>query len=468
MSLSSLKNVPEDEVPEARTEPWLELDKLIAQGNAEALIEQLDYLATGEKARAISRLSPDRQRRLFEVLPLHRAAELVDEISDAQAIQLLDALPPQRIAAIADHLPSDEQADLINRFDPDRAERILDHMRPVEATDARRLREYPEDSAGGLMVTEFLTCPQSSTVGEVIRNLADRVDEYENFDIQYLYVVSGAGTGELVGVLPFRKLVLSRSERPIADLMVRDPLHLHGDTPLAELCEFFQRHAFFGVPIIDEQGQLVGVVRRSDVSEAQAEQAHEKLRRLSGLIGGEEFRTMPFYVRSLRRMIWLTLIVMLNLISASVIGLYQSTLNEIIALAVFLPVISGMGGSSGNQAIAVSMRELTLGLVKSYEMKWVLLKELSVGVINGVLLGTSVGCIAWAWKGNPYLGLVVGGALALSNMIAVCVGGGLPLVLKRLKVDAALVAGPILMTLADACGFFFALSFATVYIQQLK
>lgn len=177
---------------------------------------------------------------------------------------------------------------------------------------------------------------------------------------------------------------------------------------------------------------------------------------------------MPIYSRSLRRMIWLSLTVVLNLVSASVIGLYQNTLNEIIALAVFLPVISGMGGSSGNQAIAVSMRELTLGLIKSYELRWVVLKELSVGVINGLLLGAAIGCIAWFWKGNFYLGLVVGAAMALSTLIAVCLGGGLPLLLKRMNIDPALVAGPILMTLADASGFFFALSFATLLLQQLR
>jgi magnesium transporter len=462
-SIESYNESTSDNVTHA--EPWLELESLIVEADKPGLVAYLEDTSTGEKARAISRLNPERQQELFTLLPSEAAAELVDEISDAQAAQLLDPLPASDVAAIADHLPSDEQADLLNCFDPDRAEVILEHMQPDESADARLLRVYPKDSAGGLMVTEFLICDESNTVGEVLSGLRDRIDEYEDYDVQYLYVVSPAQA--LTGVLPLRSLVLSRIEQRVADLMVHDPLSISVDTPLDELDDFFQRHAFFGVPVTGEQQQILGVVRRADVVEARAEWNDEKLRRFSGVLGGEEFRTMPVYLRSLRRMIWLSLTVILNLISASVIGLYQDTLNEIIALAVFLPVISGMGGSSGNQAIAVSMRELTLGLVKPHEMRWVMLKELTVGAINGVLLGTAIGCVAWLWKGNVYLGLVVGSALALSNVIAVCVGGGLPLLLQRAKVDAALVAGPVLMTLADACGFFFALSFASMLLQRL-
>lgn len=451
---------------ENQTEPWLELEQAIANGDVDSLLTFLDASSIGETARAISRLAVEQQRQLFILLPANRAADLVDKISDAQGVQLLNELPATEIAAIADHLPSDEQADLVNLFSPERAEQILAAMTPVESADAQHLRSYPDDSAGGLMVTEFLTCSETDTVGEVVRRLREKIDEYEDYDVQYLYVVSGSL--ELLGVLPLRNLVFARDEQPISNLMVRDPLHLKADTSLEDLDEFFQSHPFFGVPITDDQRTLLGVVRRSDVVEARAERADANLRRHSGLIGGEEFRSMPLYLRSLRRMIWLLLTVVLNLGSASVIGLYQDTLNKVIALAVFLPVISGMGGSSGNQAIAVSMRELTLGLIKPYEIRWVLFKEVSLGIINGLLLGVATGCAAWVWKGDVYLGVVVGGAMTLNNVIAVCLGGVLPLLLKRVNVDPGLAAGPILMTLADASGFFFALSFASLAMRQIQ
>ncbi len=451
---------------EMQTEPWRELAQAVDSGDVAALNDFLDASPTGEIARAISRLSVDQQRELFVLLPERQAAELVDEIPDAQVVQLLRELSADRIAAIANHLPSDEQADLVNLFAPQQADEILAEMKPVESADAQHLRVYPHDTAGGLMVKEYLTCPETGTAGEVVRRLRDKIDEYEDYDVQYLYGVSS--TGRLIGVLPLRKLVLTRDEQPVADLIVRDPYYLTADTSLDELTDFFQRHAFFGVPITDDQQKLLGVVRRADVEEARTERADASLRRFSGLIGGEEFRSMPLYSRSLRRMTWLSLTVILNLISASIIAFYQDTLNEVIALAVFLPVISGMGGSSGNQAIAVSMRELTLGLIKPYEIRWVLYKELILGLFNGLLVGAAIGCAAWVWKGNFYLGLVVGSAMTLSILIAVCLGGGLPLLLKRFKIDPALAAGPVLMTLADASGFFFALSFASLALHHLR
>lgn len=188
---------------------------------------------------------------------------------------------------------------------------------------------------------------------------------------------------------------------------------------------------------------------------------------MSGIIGGEEFRTMPLLSRSGRRLSWLSLNIILNIIAASVIALYRDTLAAAITLAVFLPMVSDMSGCSGNQAVAVSMRELSLGLVRPKELFWVLVKEVKIGIINGLVLGLMLGGVAYLWKGNPWLGLVVGGALAANTLISVSLGGMLPLGLKRLKLDPALVSGPLLTTVTDMCGFFLVLSFASAVLPKL-
>ena len=188
---------------------------------------------------------------------------------------------------------------------------------------------------------------------------------------------------------------------------------------------------------------------------------------LSGIVGGEEFRTMPLLSRSGRRLSWLSVNIVLNIMAASVIAMYQDTLAAVITLAVFLPMVSDMSGCSGNQAVAVSMRELSLGLVRPAEILWVLAKEARVGLINGLVLGLLLGSIAYLWKGNPWLGLVVGGALAANTMVSVTLGGMLPLLLKRLKLDPALVSSPLLTTVTDMCGFFFVLSFAAAVLPKL-
>jgi magnesium transporter len=184
-------------------------------------------------------------------------------------------------------------------------------------------------------------------------------------------------------------------------------------------------------------------------------------------VSGEEIRTMPLLLRSRRRLSWLTVNIILNVIAASVIAFFQETLASAIALAVFLPIISDMSGCSGNQAVAVSMRELTLGVIRPTETLRVWAKEISVGCLNGLVLGGLLATVALAWKGSIFLGLVVGAAMAANTVIAVSLGGTIPLLLRRMGKDPALASGPILTTFTDVCGFLLVLGMADVFISRL-
>jgi magnesium transporter len=212
---------------------------------------------------------------------------------------------------------------------------------------------------------------------------------------------------------------------------------------------------------------MVGVVLRKHILEAEYEKANLDMLSAQGIVGGEELRTMPLLLRSRRRLSWLSVNILLNIVAASVIAFYQDTLSAVIALAVFLPIISDMSGCSGNQAVAVSMRELTLGVVKPIDIFRVLFQEMLVGIINGLALGVLIGIAAFLWKGNVYLGMVVGGALLLNTIVAVSLGGTIPLILKKFDVDPALASGPILTTITDMVGFALALSMATVAMTYL-
>ncbi|MBK8504938.1 MAG: magnesium transporter [Saprospiraceae bacterium] len=198
-----------------------------------------------------------------------------------------------------------------------------------------------------------------------------------------------------------------------------------------------------------------------------AEQASTEHLESQGIVGGEELRTMPLLERAKNRLSWLSINILLNMIAASVIAFHQDTLTSVIALAVFLPIISDMSGCSGNQAVAVSMRELSIGAVKSGEVIRVWLQEIGVGVINGLALGLLIGLAAFLWKGSLMLGIVVGGALAVNTVVAVSLGGTVPLLLKHRGIDPALASGPILTTVTDMVGFFLALTFASMAISQL-
>jgi magnesium transporter len=299
----------------------------------------------------------------------------------------------------------------------------------------------------------------------VLDDLRANAERYSDYEVQYAYVVDAHGV--LKGVLRLRDLVLARPERLAAEITIRDPHAVAVDTSLDELWDFFEDHRFLGVPVVDAAGCLLGVVRRSVVLEALGDRAESDRQKALGIVGGEELRSLPLTVRSRRRLAWLSVNVVLNLVAASVIAYFEDTLQAVIALAVFLPIISDMSGCSGNQAVAVSLRELSLGLVKPHEVLYVWLKEASVGLINGAALGAMLAGVAYAWKGNAWLGLVVGVALAANTLIAVSLGGLVPLILRRLRVDPAVASGPLLTTVTDLCGFALVLGLATLLLERL-
>jgi magnesium transporter len=448
-----------------RRRPWLELEALVESGDASQLDAYLHQLAPGEPARALSRLDEESQAQVMGLLPEEDAAALLTEIPEVQAVEILEHLAPDQAAAIVSEVPSNQQVDLLSALEPDLSEAILDVMPAADAADVRRLAEYPADSAAGLMVKEYLAFNEDQRLDDVLADLRENAERYSGYDVQYAYVVSSAG--QLVGVLRLRDLLFSPRQRLVSAIMTEGPVSVGHDVRLDELQLTFDRYPLFGLPVTNETGELLGVVRRVDVEAAVQQQANQTLLKFAGIVGGEEFRSMSLASRSTRRLSWLSINIFLNLLAASVIAYHQDTLAAVITLAVFLPIISDMSGCSGNQAVAVSMRELVLGLIKPYELLRVLGKEAAVGTINGVVLGAILGGIAFLWKGNPILGLVVGVALALNTLIAVCLGGAIPLLLKKFRQDPALASGPILTTLTDMCGFFLVLSLARAVLPWL-
>ncbi|MFH1217227.1 MAG: magnesium transporter [Pseudomonadota bacterium] len=447
------------------TPPWKTISELIAAENTAELTKFIDTLSPPETARAISRLTAENQHRLLSLLSPEDAADVIEDISEVQAADLVEDMPSERAAAIMEELSSDHLVDVLGKMDEDASEAILAKMDREDAEEARMFLEYDPDCAGGIMISEFLSYKTDNTIQDVLDDLQANRKKYADYHVQYFYVVDWEE--KLVGVLRMHDLLFPDRETRLTKVMISSPLSVSDKASLKELQEFFEEHHLFGVPVVDDGSRLVGVVLPSAIEEAVNKRKTKTFLRLSGIIGGEEFRTMPLFSRSGRRLSWLSMNIVLNIIAASVIALYQDTLAAVITLAVFLPMVSDMSGCSGNQAVAVSMRELSLGLVRPGELLWVLAKEAKVGIINGLVLGLLLGGVAFIWKGNPWLGVVVGGALAANTLVSVTLGGMLPLVLKRLKLDPALVSSPLLTTVTDMCGFFFVLSFASAVLPRL-
>ncbi|GAB5522829.1 MAG: magnesium transporter [Roseivirga sp.] len=443
---------------------WEYLTRQIDLESGEEIKKYLDQLDASEIVAAISHLNNDQRLKLLTLLKPEDAAELIDEIPWVQALKILEELNTKDAAAIIHEMRSDDQADFLSEMDDEDAIAIIDQLDADEAENVKELIQYADDTAGGLMITEFLAFDASRTVDYVIRDLGENAEKYEKYNLQYIYVTR---TGKFEGVLNMRSLLLSKRNIPLSEIVIKNALTVQDQMSMEELIDFFNTHDFYGVPVVNELEELKGVVLRKDLREAQNEQVTTEHLETQGIVGGEELRTMPVLLRAKRRLSWLSVNILLNIAAASVIAAYQDTLTAVISLAVFLPIISDMSGCSGNQAVAVSLRELSLGVVKPFEMLRVWLQEVSVGLINGLVLGTLIGAAAWLWQGNIYLGLVVGGALMINTVVAVSLGGTIPLFLKRMKVDPALASGPILTTVTDMFGFFLALTFARWMLSSL-
>lgn len=431
--------------------------------DAEALSALLDPLPLSGALRQLLALSAVDRDTLLELVPTELAAELVEEAPHAAATELVERLESDRAAEIIEELDSDLQADLIGDLDEEDAEAILAEMEPEDAADVRRLVEYADDTAGGLMVAEAFQFPDTATVGAVLRDFVSEDKDFERYRGQHPYVVDA--DGRPVGVVSLRALLMAKRSAKLSSIMIA-PITVGVDTTLDELQDLFDEHAFLGLPVVEADGRLVGVVSRAAVDAAALERAESETLRMQGVVG-DELRSMPLWLRSRRRLAWLSANIVLNVIAASVISAYEETLAAVIAIAVFLPMVSDMSGCSGNQAVGVTMRELSLGVVQPKDVMRVWLKEVSVGAINGLALGLLIAVVAWAWKGNPWLGAVIGVALALNTVLAVSIGGVVPLLLKRLGQDPAAASGPLLTTITDMAGFFLVLSLASLMMPYL-
>ena len=442
-----------------------DLGEGIAAKDATKVGVLLAALPLADQPRVIDRLAYEVQEQLMVLLPPERAAELLERMTQAQAVDILDGIDPGLAADIIEELDSDLAADMLGELEDHEAEAILHKMEPEEAAEARGLLAYDDDTAGGLMRSEFLAYSLSATVGSVTEDMRMNAEVYTDYDVQYAYIVDVEKRPR--GVLRLRDLLLSTRDTLVTKIMLPEPLVVNHGMQLDELARLFDDQGFVGLPVVDDEQRLVGVVMRRSVREAAAEEVAEDFLKVSGLGGKEELRSMPIVVRSRRRLSWLSINIVLNVLAASVIAAYQDTLAQVIALAVFLPIISDMSGCSGSQAVAVSIRELALGLVRPVEMMRVLGKEMAVGIINGLALGLLLGLVTLMWKGNLWLGAVVGGALMVNTIVAVSLGGLIPLALKRMDLDPALASGPILTTVTDMCGFFLVLSLATMVLPHL-
>jgi len=438
------------------------LKEAMDRADEKQISEVVKSMPYSETLRQVAMLDKDERDKLISMLAPETVADIIEEAPTELAVTIIKDLDIDVAAKIMEQLQDGIQASIVQELKEGDAEAILSAMSPENAEELRIQTQYATDTAGGLMDRQTFAFTDAETVGAVLKRLIAGDEEFERHRGLHPYIVDQ--TGKLVGVVSLRGLLRNKRTIPLLDIMSA-PKAVLPETSQEELATLLADNPFLGLPVVDAEGLLIGAVSRDAVAIAELERAeHEALSRQQV---SDELRSMPLILRSRRRLVWLSSNIVLNIIAASVIASYEETLAAVIAIAIFLPMVSDMSGCSGNQAVGVSMRELALGLTRPVDLFYVLKKEFGIGIINGIILGVLIGIVVWVWKGNPYLGLVIGMALAINTVIAVSIGGTVPLLLKRFGIDPAVASGPLLTTITDMAGFFLVLSLAAAFMDQL-
>jgi magnesium transporter len=428
--------------------------ELVRRGELTLFTRRAHDFEPADLAEVLTALDEKERVSVVQALPPELSSQALAEMpEEAHAEETLAALDPDLAAEIVDELDDDDAADILGELDPKRQEQILSAVE--DRSDVDQLLRYHEETAGGLMTTHMVTVTDTSTAEQALEEIRRQAEEAEDF--YQVFVVDAEN--HLVGTLPFKDLVISRPERPVRAFMTDADIFVTPDLDQEDVARLMARYNLPSVPVVDEQGHLLGRVTFDDVIDVVEAETTEDLLKFGGVSPDEElaagWRTA---VRS--RLPWLSVNLLTAFLAGGVVYSFQHTIQRTLALAVWMPIIAGMGGNAGTQALAVTVRRLALGLLPVKVFTRVVGKEILVGIINGLAIGVVVGIVA-AWMGEgPRLGLVVFLAMVGNLMVAGFAGAFIPILLERSGIDPAVASSIFVTTFTDVCGFLLLLGLA--------
>ncbi|HET9065931.1 MAG TPA: magnesium transporter [Gemmatimonadales bacterium] len=435
-----------------------ELVRLARSGHTEAFIERAWDLEPADLGDVLAALDDDERIALVRVLPAELSSQaLIEMPDDARAEDTLAALDPGHAADIVEELEDDDAADILGELEPEQQERILAEV--ADRADVDRLLRYHEETAGGLMTTHLVTVTDLDTVALALEGVRRQAEDVE--DVTEIFVVDTAR--RLVGTLSFKRLVVSPPGRLVREAMEDADIRVGAEVDQEEVAHLMARYNMPSLPVVDPHGRLIGRVTYDDVIDVAEAEATEDLLRFGGVSPDEGLSAdWGDAVRS--RLPWLYVNLLTAFLAAAVVYYYKNSIERLAVLAVWMPIIAGMGGNAGTQALAVTVRRLSLGQVPVARIGQLIRKELLVGILNGAAIGIVVAVVAVLLGEQWRLGLVVFLAMTLNLFVAGLAGSFVPVLLERAGVDPAVASSIFVTTFTDVCGFGLLLGLATAVL----
>jgi magnesium transporter len=426
-------------------------------------VDELDGLIEGlhasDLADLLEELSSDSRRILFDHVRDRLDPELLTHLDDVVREDVLEQLEPAEVAAAITELDTDDALDVFEDVaEADRAS-VLARLSPSDRALVEQALTYPEDSAGRLMQRELVTVPKDWSVGNSIDYMRGRAADLPR-DFYEIYVVDEER--HPVGTIPLSRLMRNQRDVRIDDIMLTDLRSAYVEMDQEEAALMFRQYALVSAPVVNDTGQLVGVITADDIVHVIHEEAEEDILRLGGVHEDDFYEAVLDTTRA--RFSWLLANLGTAIVASLVISIFDAAIEKVVALAILMPIVASMGGNAGTQTLTVAVRALAMKELTAANAARIVGKEVIVGGINGMLFAFVMGIVAWVWFGEPAIGFIIAAAMVFNLIIAGFAGVTIPLALERLRIDPAVGSAVVLTTITDVVGFVSFLGLAAIVL----
>ncbi len=436
-----------------------DINAAVSEGTLSVVQPMIGTLNPAELGHLLESLPRSKRYFIWQFIDPDLQGETLAHVNEEVRANLIDVMENDELLAAAIVMDMDDLADVFGDLPEVVTQELLTSMDIQDRQRLESILSYPEDSAGGMMNIDIVTVRGDVTIDVVLRYLRIRGDLPELTD--NLSVVDR--NDNLLGTLPLTTILTSDVDLFVKDVMSSGSQALLADTPAEEVAQYFEQQDLVSVPVVDKTNHLLGRITIDDVVDVIRDEADQDLMRMAGL-DEEDDIFAPIIPSASKRAIWLGINLLTALLASWVIGLFEATLDQSVALAVLMPIVASMGGIAGSQTLTLVIRSIALGQLGQSNTRWLMLKEISVGTLNGLLWALVVASVAYAWFGSKSIGMIIAAAMVINLAVATTAGVAIPIMLKRIGIDPALAGSVLLTTVTDVIGFMAFLGLATWWL----
>ncbi|MDK3650630.1 magnesium transporter [Staphylococcus pseudintermedius] len=440
------------------------LDDFIAKGDIDGFREEFLTLHSYEQSEYFEISDDDVRQKMYRFLSPEEVSEFFEnlEIDEEDYEALFETMNATYASQVLEQMSYDNAVDILNQLSKKKIASLLMLMNREEAKEIKALLHYDEDTAGGIMTTEYISLTINTPVHEALMRVKDQAPDAET--IYVIFVVDE--DKKLVGVISLRDLIIAENDAYIEDIMSERVISANVADDQEDVAQTMRDYDFIAMPVVDYQNHLLGIITIDDIVDVMDEEASEDYSRLAG-VSDIDSTDDTIFQTALKRLPWLLILTVLGMITASILGSFEETLEKVALLAAFIPIISGMSGNSGTQSLAVSVRNISTGDIKEKSKIKLALRESGSGFLTGITCAVSLSLIIMLLYGQPYLALIVGTSLTIAMTVGTTIGSVIPLVINRLGIDPAVASGPFITTINDIVSMLIYFGLATTFMSYL-